>query len=299
MRPARLAAIAIALPGFLSAQASLDSLAARASALFSAKDYQGAAQAYARVVKADSTKPRYWYYLGTSRQLSGDLAGAEPAYRRAIAGGGGIPALYNLSSLFAATGRLDSAAAWLHKTIQAGYSNSTALESDPDFARLIKDARYGALKEEMSVAAAPCMARAESRKFDFWVGEWDVTTPQGQPAGSSSIQLLLGGCTLFENWHSLAGVDGKSLSSYNAGLGVWQQFWTDQTGRVTEYRESGWVGDTLRFTAHSTMASGAMTLLMSFVKIDGNTVRQWGAVSMDDGKTWTSPWDLFYHRKHA
>ena len=299
MRTDCLIAALLAFPSFVVAQASPDSLAARASALFGAKDYRGAAQAYARLVKADSTKPRYWYYLGTSRQLSGDLAGAEPAYRKAIAGGAGIPALYNLTSLFAASGRLDSAAAWLHKTIQAGYSNSAALESDPDFAGLIKDARYGALKEEMKVAAAPCMARAESRRFDFWVGEWDVTTPQGQPAGSSSIQLLLGGCTLFENWHSLAGLDGKSLSSYNAGLGVWQQFWTDQTGRVTEYRESEWVGDTLRFTAHATMPTGAMTLLMSFAKIDGNTVRQWGAVSMDDGKTWSSPWDLYYHRKHT
>jgi hypothetical protein len=146
---------------------------------------------------------------------------------------------------------------------------------------------------------APCMARPDSRKFDFWVGEWDVTTPQGQPAGTSSIQLLLEGCTLFENWHSLAGIDGKSLSSYNAGLGVWQQFWTDQTGRVTEYRQSEWVGDTLRFTAHATAPSGPITLLMSFVKVDGNTVRQWGAVSTDDGKNWSSPWDLYYHRKHA
>src|SRR5690348_13038676 len=165
MHPARFAALAFLIPASLSAQASTDSLAARASALFAAKDYRAAAQAYAQLVKADSTKPRYWYYLGTSRQLSGDIAGAEPAYRRAIAGGAAIPALYNLSSLFASTGRLDSATVWLHKTIQAGYSNSAALESDPDFASLVKDSRYQALKQEMRVAAAPCMSRAESRKF--------------------------------------------------------------------------------------------------------------------------------------
>ena len=144
-----------------------------------------------------------------------------------------------------------------------------------------------------------CMAKPESRKFDFWVGEWDVTTPQGQPAGSSSVQLLLEGCALYENWSGRAGVSGKSLNGYNQGVGMWQQFWIDQTGRVTEYRQSEWVGDTLRFTAHSTMPQGPMLQRMSFVKIDANTVRQWGAASMDDGKTWATPWDLYYHRKHT
>jgi len=123
MHPARFAALAFLIPASLSAQASTDSLAARASALFGAKDYRAAAQAYAQLTKADSTKPRYWYYLGTSRQLC--------------------------------------------------------------------------------------------------------------------------------------------------------------------------------FTAHSTTPQGPVVLVMSFAKIDANTVRQWGAVSIDDGKTWSSPWDLYYHRKHA
>ena len=29
----------------------------------------------------------------------------------------------------------------------------------------------------------PCMSRAESRQFDFWVGEWDAYNPQGPKAG--------------------------------------------------------------------------------------------------------------------
>jgi len=146
---------------------------------------------------------------------------------------------------------------------------------------------------------APCMTRPESRAFDFWVGEWDVTTPSGQPAGSSHVDLLLKGCTLFENWTSGSGSEGKSLSSYNAEVGHWQQFWTDQTGRVTEYRESQWIGDTLRFTAHTNTPQGPLTLVMSFVKVDANTVRQWGAATPDGGKTWVTPWDLYYHRKRG
>jgi hypothetical protein len=80
---------------------------------------------------------------------------------------------------------------------------------------------------------------------------------------------------------------------------MWQQFWTDQTGRVTEYRQSEWVGDTLRFTARSVTPQGPVMLRMSFARIDAATVRQWGAASTDDGKTWITPWDLYYHRKRA
>ena len=132
-------------------------------------------------------------------------------------------------------------------------------------------------------APTPCLSRPESRSFDFWVGEWDVTTPQGQPAGSSSVQLLLQGCTLFENWHSLAGVDGKSLeSSYNRrpGRGGSNSGPIRRAGSPSTARASG-SGDTLRFTAHSTHAARSDDPDHELRENpSGNTVRQWGAVSM-------------------
>ena len=87
-------------------------------------------------------------------------------------------------------------------------------------------------------AAAPCESRPESRQFDFWVGEWDVTTPKGAHAGSSSVQKILGGCVVFENWTPASGAAGKSLNAYNSKLKMWQQFWTSASGNVTEYRQS-------------------------------------------------------------
>src|SRR5712691_13226702 len=57
----------------------------------------------------------------------------------------------------------------------------------------------------------PCAKRAEKRQFDFWVGEWAVQTPDGNPAGDSSVQLILDRCVVFENWRGKKGYNGKSL----------------------------------------------------------------------------------------
>ena len=46
-----------------------------------------------------------------------------------------------------------------------------------------------------SPPAKPCTA-AENRQFDFWIGDWDVTTPNGKAAGTNRINPILGGCVL-------------------------------------------------------------------------------------------------------
>ena len=48
---------------------------------------------------------------------------------------------------------------------------------------------------------APCAA-PEHRQFDFWVGEWRVTTPDGKHAGDNRIEKVLDGCALHESWQN-------------------------------------------------------------------------------------------------
>ena len=50
---------------------------------------------------------------------------------------------------------------------------------------------------------SPCAP--EARQFDFWVGEWNVTTAEGQQAGTNSIRLILDDCVLQETWAGAAG----------------------------------------------------------------------------------------------
>ena len=275
-----------------------DTASARAEALFAAKDYVGAASAYQALTRAHPQQPRYWTRLGTSLQMAGRPDDAVAAYRKAIGITTAPVAMYNLAAVFAKRGQKDSAFYWLDQLVtNASYSNDKAVSADEDFASLRSDARFDPLLERMRAVLRPCLTRAESRRFDFWVGEWEVKNPQGQPAGQSSVQRLLEGCALYENWTDLQGGGGKSLNSYNTDVKQWQQFWTDQYGRVTEYRESEWIDGSLRFTAKQIMPQGPAVLHMTFTPINPDLVRQFGEMSVDGGKTWTPTFDLYYHRK--
>ena len=285
-------------PGVLLAQVP-DTAAARAEALYAAQDYLGAASLFQALTKRNPQQPRYWTRMGASYQRAGRLEDALSAYRQAISLTVAPAAMYNAATVFSLRGQKDSALYWLDQlVVKASYANDQAVSADEDFASLRSDARFIAVVERMRDIKRPCRNRKESRAFDFWVGDWDVKTPQGQVAGQSSIQLLLEGCALLENWTDGNGGGGKSLNSYNSDIGQWQQFYTDQYGRVTEYRASEWIDGTLRFSA--TMLTPRKQLLhMMFRQINPDLVRQWGEVSVDDGKTWSPSFDLFYHRKKS
>ena len=126
----------------------------------------------------------------------------------------GDTASAHAEALFTAKDYIGAASAafyWLDQLVSnAGYSNDKAVSADPDFASLRSDPRFDPLLERMRAVLRPCLTRAESRRFDFWVGEWDVKNAQGQPAGQSSVQRLLEGCALYENWTDLQGGGGKS-----------------------------------------------------------------------------------------
>ena len=76
-----------------------------------------------------------------------------------------------------------------------------------------------------------------NHEFDFWLGEWQVTTPDGKAAGTSRIESVAEGHGLLENWTgdpAAGGGNGKSLNCYNLGTRQWQQFWIGSRGGVLE-----------------------------------------------------------------
>ena len=278
------------------APAAPDPMVARADSQTRNKDYAAAVKTLEQVIQRQPGQFPVWVRLGIARQLGGEREGAMTAYRKAIQLGAGQTAKYNLGTLFALKGMSDSAFHWLNESVKAGFLNEGQITSDADLASLRKDARYATLIANVHSAIAPCMTRPESRMFDFWIGEWDVKTVQGQMAGQSSVQLLLEGCALYENWTTPNG-GGKSLNSYNPDLKMWQQFWTDQTGRVTEYRQGEWLNGSLRLTAQQTRPGGPQLIRMTFTLMNKDLVRQFGEASSDSGKTWTPSFDLYYHRR--
>jgi hypothetical protein len=109
---------------------------------------------------------------------------------------------------------------------------------------------------------------------------------------------MAGGCGLLENWTASNGTTGKSLNAFNPVAKQWQQYWVGQGGAVTEYRESEWHDGSLSLVARPTVAAppGQPIQRLTFTPVNDSTVRQHGELSKDGGSTWTTSYDLYYHR---
>jgi len=95
-----------------------------------------------------------------------------------------------------------------------------------------------------SAQTTPPPLPSESRQFDFWIGEWEVTTPDGKPAGSSRIERIANGAGLLENWTGYpapTGGNGKSLNAYNQAKKQWQQFWVAVGAACWSWAAAWWM----------------------------------------------------------
>lgn len=72
-------------------------------------------------------------------------------------------------------------------------------------------------------------------QFDFWLGDWAVTAPDGTFAGNNSITREENGCLLLERWTSAAGGTGQSYNFYNPATEKWRQVWVS-SGALIDYQ---------------------------------------------------------------
>ena len=145
-------------------------------------------------------------------------------------------------------------------------------------------------------AQAPCSDDAY-RQFDFWIGEWDVTTPQGQPAGKNTIRSILGGCVLYESWEGASGSNGHSHNIFDRAKGGWHQSWVDNSGLLLQL--DGGLEDgkmVLRGETASPSGTTRHRITWSVEDDDGNVVRQFWESSTDGGTTWTVAFDGTYRK---
>lgn len=70
----------------------------------------------------------------------------------------------------------------------------------------------------------------EYRQFDFWLGEWQVFTPDGKLAGHNIITLDFNKCVLREQYSTPQGYRGESLNTYDKNSNQWHQTWVDNSG---------------------------------------------------------------------
>jgi len=288
-----------AVPLALGAQAApLASEAKTADSLLSAQNYDRAFSAFEALARRDSTSARYWFQLGIAAANLHRYDRGAVAFERSTTLLPNVAATYNAAAMHARLGHTDQAFTWLTLAVRQGFGDARLLETDEDLASIRADKRFEKVLYDATHAPTPCATDPERRRFDFWVGDWTVTTAGGTVVGSSVVQSINGGCSLLENWTAARGSTGKSLNSFNPAISKWQQYWVDQTGGVTEYRDSEWHNGALSFLARGTQPNGSPVLQrLTFSAVSDSVVRQHGERSTDEGKTWSTTYDFYYHRR--
>jgi hypothetical protein len=141
---------------------------------------------------------------------------------------------------------------------------------------------------------APC-ASPSHRQLDFWLGTWEVRTPNGKVAGTNRITSILGGCAVLEQWTGASGFQGTSLNSYAEG--GWHQTWVDGGGTLLSLH-GGFRDGAMRLAGTTSGAGGSITRHeLSLTPSPGGTVRQLWRSSADGGATWTVVFDGTYARQ--
>jgi len=91
--------------------------------------------------------------------------------------------------------------------------------------------------EDPSVEAPvrkPACTGSPYRDFDFWIGTWEVRSPDGALAGTNRITSEESGCLLVERWTSASGGTGQSYNFVDRDTGDWRQVWVS-TGATINY----------------------------------------------------------------
>jgi hypothetical protein len=151
----------------------------------------------------------------------------------------------------------------------------------------------------LAAQSQPACTRAEHRQFDFWLGEWNVTLPNGRPAGTNHIHSINAGCGLREEWKGAGGSTGTSLNAFDPTSGRWHQTWIGSDGTLL-LLDGALRDGAMELSGVTTGANGAKTLhRIRWTPLGGTpaAVRQLWESSTDDGKTWTVAFDGKYERR--
>ena len=136
----------------------------------------------------------------------------------------------------------------------------------------------------------------EYQQFDFWIGDWNVTS-DGQVAGTNSIHPVHNGCALQENWQGAGagGISGTSFNIYDQATGRWHQTWVDDSGTLL-LLDGGLIDGVMVLSGQRPARDGnGMTQhRISWTPNPDGSVRHLWEASKDEGGSWTVLFDGLY-----
>ena len=266
----------------------------QANAALNASDYAKAATLFQQATASDASNGAAWEGLGTATLALGRLDDSEKAFQHAI-DLKWRPFLNRLNQarVAAQSGNNAKAIQLLQEVIASGRA--------PQLRPYLQVAEFATLRglpefQPVKEAFQPCRT-TEYRQFDFWVGDWAVQNPSGQPVGSNLVTLEQDGCLLVEHWKSGRGFEtGTSFNYYDIRDKKWHQLYIANNGNAGTFPAMAGVLTDGHMVLLTDMDKGSQSRWTWYV-IEPGKVRQMAEQTSDGGKTWQVTWDSVYVKK--
>ncbi len=144
----------------------------------------------------------------------------------------------------------------------------------------------------------PCNQQ-ESRQFDFWIGEWDLTWGEDAEvgAGTNVITAELDSCVIEENFTALEDEPfvGKSVSVYDSESGLWKQTWVDNHGNYLDF-DGGFRDGKMILQRRTHQEDEEIWQRMVWYNISDDSLDWNWEKSTDGGQNWQVLWKIHYLR---
>ena len=130
--------------------------------------------------------------------------------------------------------------------------------------------------------------------------KWELTwkdTEGKDERGTNTINKILGGCTIEENFTREDGTfSGKSFSVYNPNKGIWEQTWVDNAGGYMTF--TGGMSDDKMTLGREVITKDGRKIMqrMTFFDIKPDAFTWDWERSLDNGQTWDLIWRINYKR---
>lgn len=291
------AVVLIGLNTMLSSCAALTpkDLDTMAQEAYAAENWKDAAGLYAALNQQQPANGRYWYRAAVALRHLQEYGRAYKALSKAA--DNQVPASfvdYERAKIAAAHKAPKKAIEWLTSAAAAGLAGKDKVLGEPLLAALAGEPGFDALIKKLDSNQFPCGGE-EFHRFDFWVGDWEVTTAGGQVAGTNKISRRENDCVLLEEWTSGSGGTGISMNFYDAVAGKWVQQWISSGTQI--HIEGDIVAGSMVLVGHIYYITGKTRADFrgTWTLLDDGRVRQFFEQADAEGN-W-SPWfEGFYKR---
>ncbi|MBC8375266.1 MAG: tetratricopeptide repeat protein [FCB group bacterium] len=285
--------IGVLFSGLAMGQETPDPRIEQAQQLEVEKKFKEAFKLYEKIHKTAPEDNALTFKLAGMAHTSKNYKKAIKYYEK-LAPNGNPTVLYNLACSYAMRGKEKKALEALESAVDKGFIQLGLMKTDPDLSSIRDSEKF----EMIASSVKSIENEPEAQKFDFWVGEWNVYGLNDAKVGESTIQKILNGNVILENWNGAGGFTGKSFNHYHMDSGRWIQYWVDQSsGRI--YFEGNFDPEQNAMVYYEQVDKDSEKPLrrLTFFDISPDSVRQYSQLSSDYGKNWNVEYDFMYVRK--